>query len=549
MRGKMNNMNDESIDHLNLISWRMSQVRRKAGEDFVVFRKVYFKHHNKNPDAAFHGELCGFLSGMTKDRGVRLAIAAPRGSAKSTILANYLLYTICYGLEKFILVISNTAPQAEGFLSGVKAELATNPLLIRDFPEVCEIGKRPGPPRWRQQEVVTRNGIRILALGTGQQMRGVRHNQHRPSLILMDDLEADDAIQNPESYDKLHNWVTKTVLKSGIALTNVVCVGTIHHYDSMLARLTSPNYFQEWTKKIYQSVISWSQHPELWEKWAKIYHWQEEIDGAGGPEAARSYFEANKEAMLEGAQVLWPQSRGYYSLMVEREEDPVSFDSELQNDPVNPRDCLFNLNDVHYWDDRFGSEEDLLASLGEDYYTYGACDPSLGRQNRGGDFSAIVTVVRDAKTGTIYVLDADICRRQPDKTIDAILAYNARRKYSKFAFEANNFQELMAKQLQERSTAEGSYLNMEQVKNTTDKKARIESLQPMIKSGAIQLSRRFIILLEQQMKYFPKGAHDDGLDALEMAIRLCKQGGGAGIAVIDWEIYPGYLAKFGRYVD
>jgi len=25
------------------------------------------------------------------------------------------------------------------------------------------------------------------------------------------------------------------------------------------------------------------------------------------------------------------------------------------------------------------------------------------------------------------------------------------------------------------------------------------------------------------MKYFPNGAHDDGLEALEMAVRLCKK--------------------------
>lgn len=528
----MNNMNDESIDRLNLISWRMSQVRRKAGEDFQAFRKLYFKHYHSKSDAEFHKEFCRYLSEMTKKRNARLAIAAPRGSAKSTLLQAYVVYCICYAKEKFVLIISNTSQQAERFLSAVKAELETNQLLKCDFPEACEIGKKPGPPRWRQDEIITRNGICVLARGTYQQIRGVKYREHRPGLIIMDDLEADEAVQNPETHDKLHDWVNKTVLKAGTDGTNIICVGTIHHYGSFLALLTSPDCFREWEKRIYRSVISWSQHPEFWEKWAKIYHWQEEIDGAGGPDIARSYFEANKEAMLEGAQILWPENREYYSLMVVREEDPVSFDSELQNNPVNPRDCLFNLNDISYWDKRFGSEEELFASFTEGYDVYGACDPSLGRQNRGGDFSAIVTVVRDAKTGTIYVLDADICRRQPDKTIDAILAYNARRKYSRFAFEANNFQELMAKQLRERSEAEGSYLNLEEIKNTTDKKARIESLQPMVKSGAIQFSKRFIILIEQQMKYFPKGAHDDGLDALEMAVRLCKQGGGCCIFLL-----------------
>jgi len=37
------------------------------------------------------------------------------------------------------------------------------------------------------------------------------------------------------------------------------------------------------------------------------------------------------------------------------------------------------------------------------------------------------------------------------------------------------------------------------------------------------------------MRYFPKGAHDDGLDALEMAVGLCK--GPVTIFDIPDEVY------------
>ena len=40
------------------------------------------------------------------------------------------------------------------------------------------------------------------------------------------------------------------------------------------------------------------------------------------------------------------------------------------------------------------------------------------------------------------------------------------------------------------------------------------------------------------MKHFPKGAHDDGLDALEMAFRLCKNiYPDPGVASFDSECY------------
>ena len=57
------------------------------------------------------------------------------------------------------------------------------------------------------------------------------------------------------------------------------------------------------------------------------------------------------------------------------------------------------------------------------------------------------------------------------------------------------------------------------IHNSTDKTGRIQSLQSLIKSGNLRLSRRHIILLEQ-LRQFPMGKHDDGPDALQMAVSV-----------------------------
>ena len=79
----------------------------------------------------------------------------------------------------------------------------------------------------------------------------------------------------------------------------------------------------------------------------------------------------------------------------------------------------------------------------------------------------------------------------------------------------------MADVLQKRSAEENTYLSLNEIEHRTDKRARIETLQPLVKSGTIRFSHRHHRLLEQ-MKYFPKGGFDDGLDALEMVVSLCK---------------------------
>jgi predicted phage terminase large subunit-like protein len=503
--------------------------------DFPRFRTYYFPHYHKSEDGIFQADTTSLLAGLTLHRGTKLAIAAPREHGKSTLVSlEYILHAICYKHEEFVLLISHTAKQSENNLENIKIELMTNPRLIMDFPEVCETGKKPGPPRWTKTEVVTRNNVKILALSTGQQIRGRRKSQYRPSLIVLDDLERDDSARNPEGYDKLEQWLTRSVLKAGSSDTNVVFIGTIHHYHSLLAKAISDDHFPGWTKRIYKAISSWSIHPELWEKWTRIFNNHELQGNRSGPAAALEFFEKNSEAMLDGTHVLWPAAKGYYRLMVTREEDGYpSFDSEFQNEPINPKDNIFNVSELHHWDERAQTEEELFNVLGQNVEFYGACDPSMGKEGRYSDFSAIITLAREPVRGDLYIIDADIARRRPDELIKMILAYAERRKYCRFGFEINAVQEVIKDLLEKESNASGIYLPIEGIRNSTDKRARIESIQPLVRSGAIRFSKRHTQLLEQ-MRCYPKGAHDDGLDALEMAVSVVRMGGGRlDISVTD----------------
>ncbi len=60
---------------------------------------------------------------------------------------------------------------------------------------------------------------------------------------------------------------------------------------------------------------------------------------------------------------------------------------------------------------------------------------------------------------------------------------------------------------------------MREVRHTSDKLGRIQRLQPLIPSGALRFSRTQMVLLDQ-LRQFPAAAHDDGPDALEMAVSL-----------------------------
>jgi hypothetical protein len=111
---------------------------------------------------------------------------------------------------------SDSSSQAEGQLLKIKSELESNTKLIADFPEVCQPpGRKPGPARWRVDEIVAASGAMITALGVGKMVRGRANRQDRPTLIVVDDPEGDEAAQSAERREKLRDWVNRALLKAG----------------------------------------------------------------------------------------------------------------------------------------------------------------------------------------------------------------------------------------------------------------------------------------------------------------------------------------------
>lgn len=507
--------------NLGAIVRDLINLRRKATQDFLAFRKCYFAHYHSTSDGVMQKELSQLLSKATNKRRTKLAIAAPRGFAKSTLVSlEFIIYCVCYKLEDFIVIVSSTQSQATNFLRDIKREFEANEKLRNDFPDICKFDKKLLSGRWAETEIITANDIKILALSTGQQIRGRRHGKSRPSLIILDDIITSEAARNPESTYNLETWLTTDVFKAGDRSTNIIFIGTIHHPNSLLGKYTDPKQIPGWTTRTYKAVISYAERVDLWGKWAKVYLCLDAYNGEFSSEAAKRFFTANKEEMLKGVKLLWPEHISYYDLMEIREQQgSSSFNSEYQNEPINPRDCIFDVSSLTSYDNEFPTVEELLRCRRSHLMIVGSCDPALGKDRESGDYSAIVIVAIDCDTEIVYVLDVDIERRTPDKTLDDILKYYAIRKFEDFVIETNMFQSLLAEELERRMGNLRYHFSLTKVENKKNKQVRIESLQPLFKSGKLQISKRHHALIEE-MRFYPKGAHDDALDALELALRV-----------------------------
>jgi len=233
-----------------------------AAFDMSYFGRAYLPHYFIRKSPHFHEELDEIWSrGVMKGRnplkeakvisrlkGSRQVVAAPRGHAKSTNFTfKDSLHAILYAYKHYILILSDSSEQAEGFLDDIKTELEDNANIIMDF------GSLKGDKAWRTGVILTKTDIKAEAIGSGKKVRGRRHRNWRPDLIVLDDIENDENVNTPEQRRKLKNWFDKAVSKAGDTYTDIMYIGTILHYDSLLNNvLQNPRYK---TKK-YRAVIS-----------------------------------------------------------------------------------------------------------------------------------------------------------------------------------------------------------------------------------------------------------------------------------------------------
>lgn len=498
--------------------------RELAAFDLSYFGRAYLPHYFFRASPQFHEELDEiWASGVMKGKnplqsakaiarmdGSRQAIAAPRGHAKSTNFTfKDTLHSILYQYKHYPIILSDSSEQAEGFLDDIKTELEDNPHIIQDF------GRLKGDKVWRSSVLLTSTDVKVEAIGSGKKIRGRRHRNWRPDLFVLDDVENDENVNTPEQRRKLKSWFDKAVSKAGDTYTDIMYIGTVLHYDSLLSKvLANPRYR---TKK-YRAVVSWASNRKLWEEWERIYT---NLFDENHRENARTFYEAHEREMLEGSEVLWDEKFSYYDLMeMQVSEGTASFNSEMQNDPIDPDNADFNEEWLDYY------EEENADFSKPNFLLIGANDPSLGK-NKKSDTSSIISLALDLKTGYMYIVDASVEKRKPDAIIDDVIETHRRYKrdlkkgYYRFGVETVQFQYFFKEVMAAKALEAGEYIPIEEIQSIANKELRIRSLQPFVKNKWIKFNRNHKELIKQ-LTEFPMGAHDDAPDGLQMAVSLAQ---------------------------
>jgi len=497
---------------LREIDKRNRRVPGRRGDlgqlDALAWGRYYLADHFLRAPSRMHVWLGEQLDQLQENRGTKINVIGPRGGAKSTIgTLCYALRVAIEGAEPYIWIVSDTKHQAQTHLENIKIELEENDLLASDYPQAAGRG-----PCWRATTIVLRNGVVIESFGTGQRLRGRRRRENRPTLIICDDLQNDGHITSAMQRESSRHWFHGTLLKAGTKRTNFINLATALHRDALAMQLDrTPG----WNSAMFRAILQWPDDMELWARWEEIYC---DPDNPDARREARKFYEENRQAMDAGAELLWPDEEDLYTLMKMRvEEGRTAFEREKQSSPIDPERCEWpeDYFAEHIWFHQWPENLQLKTI---------ALDPSKGSDSRHGDYSALVVLGVDWQ-GLLYV-EADLARRPTTQMVADGVTLCQRHRVDAFGVEANQFQELLAGELQmefQRRTVRCAPPCA--IHNHVNKQVRIRRLGPYLSQHRIRFLARSqsTQLLVDQLRDFPLGDHDDGPDALEMALRLTEQ--------------------------
>lgn len=458
---------DEELKVLfNAVSTDRIVRQSAARKRHLLFFNIYFPTYVKYQFADFHKEMFR----ITEDTSIKLAlIVAFRGSGKSTIVTfSYALWSIL-GVQqkKFVLIVCQTQAQARQHMANLKYELEQNPLLKSDlgpFREEVSSGD------WAISSLVFQNtGARIMIASVDQSIRGIRHHEHRPDLILLDDIEDINSTKTFEGRNKTFDWFTREVVPLGDLGTRILIVGNLLHEDSLVMRL--------W-KKIEAGEIP-----------GGIYRWFPFLDESGNclwPGKFDTQEKIDELRLSVANHFAWQQE--YLLRIVSNEEQVV--------DPAW----------IQYYDE-------LPTNRDSFHGVFMGVDLAISLKT-SADYTAIVSalIAGHEDNFCMYILPNVINRRMKfPETITQIKAVDDVNKkiYSgvHVLVEDVGYQRSVIDQL------EHDGYSADAVKVTSDKRSRLVTVSAMIQNGKIKFPRHGAEDLIRQIVGFGIENHDDLVDA------------------------------------
>lgn len=431
---------------------------------------------------------------MCCSRSRYVAIAAPRGFAKSTSITHvFLLATLLFRERDFALIVSDTEGQAVMFLQDLKSEILNNDNLIELFRPKRDHEGNVVLFKDTETDIIVEfedgHQFRIVARGANQRVRGLKWGHKRPDIVVCDDLENDEIVLNKDRRAKFKRWFYGALLPCLSDKGIVRVVGTILHMDSLLENLMPNRQLAERRRPkelIVEPLKEWTKVRLAWHSARyrahshdfKYYLWEEKMNEAQLRERRSDY-------IAQGI--------------------PEVYAQEYLNVPLDDSFSYFRKQDFQAMTDDQKKNERVK------YYI--AMDLAISEDTRADYTVAIVAAVDE--NGLLHIINVIRERLDGGEIVDLILRLQNRYKPEWFGVEEGQIKKSIWSFLVEQMGRMGIFPNFMQLKPILDKQTRAKSIQGRMRANGVRFDKdaEWYQDLEDECLRFPRDKHDDQVDA------------------------------------
>jgi len=480
------------------VSDKKRVLRENLRKDMLLFGKVVMPNMFSAESPLFHGEITRKLHDKTHKQ---INIIAPRGHAKSSIVGGvFPLYHILFDKgPKLVVLVSRTQDHAVKLLGTIKDALDYSEQLRYIF----GYWGMNSAKKWARAEIELKDGSMIVCKGTGQQIRGIKVGNQRPTLIILDDPEDENNTKTSEAMEGNLRWLLQSGVPSLDPLKGrIAVIGTPQHERCMVETLKE---MKGWENMTFRPDLE--KEVPLWDAvWPvdKLLSKKAELESIN--RASIFYREYMCQIIGDEDQLFKEEMFCYYDGYI-----------QLNND-----------NDATLYLKKLDGEE-IEEARPVNIFT--GVDPASSTKQTA-DYSVIFNIAVDQNMNR-FVLPYWRKHATPLQVADAILHNFKTYHPKKTRIEVVGYQEMLREYVRQMAEDQGMYVPGLEIRENprNAKSVRLESLQPAFAQRKIYMMRNMHELTNELLLY-PRGKHDDLLDGMFYAnkgcyrpFRLEKQGG------------------------
>ncbi len=404
-----------------------------------------------------HNELDLFM----RSAGNRIHIELARGHLKSHIITKgFSIQQLLKNPEIRILIVNATEENAVKFVRSIERYIGRGSVLEKIYGQF-------ETAIWNQNEFIIKQRTKNLDAPTimAAGLQKTLTSQHY-DLIIADDLVEPDNVRTKEQREKVHEFYL-SLFDLLEPQGRIVVIGTRYHQDDLYARILEEN--------------------------AAHSNWSVFVRSCYQPDGSILFPEKFSQAQLDDI-----KKKSFYH-----------FSTQYLNNPIDPENADFKSAWIKTYDP-------ATANPGSLYLT---CDPAISL-GRDADYSALV-VAGMFQDRRIRVVDAVHRRLIPSDLVDGIFDLVKKWRLHRVGLETFAFQKTLKYDIQRQQRERGIFFSIDELgkrhsghgEQILSKEARIRRLQPYFEQGLVEI-RADMADLRDELLAFPRGKHDDLIDAL-----------------------------------